>query len=82
MYFDLNTTYEFNNDIHRRKIIKNKPNTLATLNTVNTNINIILKREENNLNIHDSYLEIEFVVTDNSGGAFANNVNIRLIIMV
>ena len=49
------------------------------MNSVNTNINIILNREENHLNIHDSYLEIEFVVPDNAGGVFANNANIRLV---
>ena len=27
------------------------------MNTVNTNINIIRNREENHLNLHDSYLE-------------------------
>ena len=48
------------------------------MNTVNTNINIILNREENHLNLHDSYLEIEFVVSDDAGGVFANNANIRL----
>ena len=36
------------------------------MNTVNTNINIIPNREENHLNIRDSYLEIEFVVSDNN----------------
>ena len=56
-----------------------KPNNLATMNTVNTNINIILNRDENHLNIHDSYLEIEFVLSDNAGGVFANNANIRLV---
>ena len=49
------------------------------MNTVNTNNFIILNREENPLNIHDSYLEIEFVVSDNAGGIFANNANIRLV---
>ena len=49
------------------------------MNTVNTNINIILNREENHLNIHDSYLEIEFLVSDNAGGVFRNNANIRLV---
>ena len=29
------------------------------MNTVNTNINIILNREENYLNLRDSYLEID-----------------------
>ena len=77
MDFDLNTIYEFNIDKHKSKTIKHKPNNLATMNTVNTNINIILNREENHLNIHDSCLEIEFVVSDNAGGVFANNANIR-----
>ena len=56
MDFKLDTTYGYNKDIHRSKIIKYKPNNLATTNTVNTNINIILNRE-NHLNLHDSYLE-------------------------
>ena len=46
------------------------------MNTINTNIIIILKREENHCNLRDSYLEIEFVVSDNAGGVFAN---IRLV---
>ena len=79
MDFNLNTTYEFNNDIHKSKIIKYKPNNQAIMNRVNTNINIFLHREENHLNIHESYLEIEFVVSDNAVGAFANNANIRLV---
>ena len=79
MNFNLDTTYGYNNDIHKSKIIKYKRNNLATMNTVNTNFNIILNREENHLNIHDSYLEIEFVVSDYAGGVFANNANIRLV---
>ena len=47
--------------------------------TVNTNFNIILIREENHLNIHDSYLEMDFVVSDDAGGVFANDANIRLV---
>ena len=49
------------------------------MNTINTNINIILNREENHLNLRDSYLEIEIVVSDNAGGLFANDANIRLV---
>ena len=79
MYFNLDTTYGYNNDIHKNKIIKYKPNNLATMNTINTNINIILNSEENHLNLRDSYLEIEFVVSDDAGGVFANNANIRLV---
>ena len=79
MDFHLDTTYGYNNDIHKSKIIKYKPNNLATMNTVNTNINIILNREESHLNLRDSYLEIEFVVSDDAGGVFANDANIRLV---
>ena len=50
MDFNLDTTYGYNNDIHKSKIIKYKRNNLATMSTVNTNINIILNREENHLN--------------------------------
>ena len=74
MNFNLDTTNGYNNDIH-----KYNPNILATRNTVNTNINIILNREENHLNLLDSYLEIEFVVLDDAGSVFANNANIRLV---
>ena len=49
------------------------------MNAVNTNINISPNREENPLNIHDSYLEIEFVVSDDAGGVFADDTNIRLV---
>ena len=78
MDFNLDTTYGYNNDIHKSKIKKCKSNNLETMNTINTNINIILNREENHLNLRDSYLEIEFVVSDDAGGIFANDANIRL----
>ena len=48
------------------------------MNTISTKTNIILNREENHLNLHDSYLEIEFVVSDDAGGVFAKDANIRL----
>ena len=79
MDYNLNTTYDYKKDIHKNKIIKFKPNNLATRIKVNTNINIILNGEENLLNIHFSYLEIEFVVSDNAGGVVANNANIRIV---
>ena len=49
------------------------------MNTIKNNNNIILNREENHLNLRDSYLEIEFVVSDDADGVFANNANIRLV---
>ena len=79
MDFNLDTTYGYKNDMRKIKIIKYKPNNLATMNTINNNNNIIFNREENHLNIHDSYLEIEFVVSDDAGGVFANDANIRIV---
>ena len=79
MDFILDTTYGYNNDIHKSKIIKFKANNPATMNTVNTNTNIILSREENHLNMHDSYLELEFVASDNVGGVFGDKANMRLV---
>ena len=79
MDFNLDATYGYNNEIHKRKIIKYKPKNLATMITVKTIIIIILSREDNHLNIHGSYLEIEFVVSDNADGVFANKANISLV---
>ena len=79
MDFNLDTTYGYNKDRHKTMVIKYKPNNLATMNTVHTNINIILNREENHLNLHVSYLEIEFVVLDDAGGVFANKANIKFV---
>ena len=79
MDFNLDTTYGYNNDILKSKIVNYKPNNLATMNTIKTNINILLNREENHLNLRDSYLEIEFVVSVGAGGVFANSANIRLV---
>ena len=79
MDLNLDETYGYKNDIHNSKILKYKPINLETMNTINTNINIILNREENHLNLRDSYLEIEFVVSDDAGGVLANDANIRLV---
>ena len=54
MDLNLDTFYGDNNDIHKSKIIKYKPNNLATMKTVKNNINIIHNREENHMNVHDS----------------------------
>ena len=79
MDFNLDTTYVYDNDIKKSKIIKLKANYLATMSTVNTKISIILKKEENHLNLRNSYLEVEFVVSVNAGGVFGNNANIRVV---
>ena len=79
MDFKLDTTYGYNNDKNKSKITKYEPKNLATMNTVSTIINIILNREENHLNIHNSYLEIEFVVSNFAGDVLANDANVRLV---
>ena len=66
----MDTASSYNNDIHKNKIIKYKPKNLATMDTVNTYFNIIHKREENHLNVHDFYLEMEFIVSDNNDDIF------------
>ena len=77
MDFDINKEYMYNNDIHNSKIINYKPHNLPTMNTVNNNINISISREENQLNIHKSFLEMEFMVSGNCGGIIANDANVR-----
>ena len=46
--------YMYNDDIQNSNIIGYKPNNLATLITVNKNINILISGEEHHLNIHES----------------------------
>ena len=53
MDFNLDTTFYYKTDIYKIKIIKYKTNNLLTMNTFNTNIIIILNREENHLNLSD-----------------------------
>ena len=78
MDFNLDITFGYNKYIHKSKITKYKPNNLATMNTVNTNNKIVRNREEKHLNVNDSFLEVEFIESDNAGGVFANDANIGL----
>ena len=48
------------------------------MNTFNSKVNIIIKREERDLNICDSYLEIDFDVTTKGLGRFAEDIIFRL----
>ena len=50
------------------------------MNSVNTDINIFLNREENHLNIHNSCFVIEFDKTTNDGIELEYVGNIRLVI--
>ena len=79
MDFRLNTIFDFNNGVRKSYLIKFKPINPVTMNTENNNNAIILNREHNHLSIHDSYLEIEFVLSDNTVGVFGNDANIGLV---
>ena len=52
----------YNNDIHNSKLISKKPNNLATMNTVNNIMNILISREDNHLKIDESSLKIDLIV--------------------
>ena len=67
------------NDMHTSEIINYKTNFLSTFDTAINNINILISREESHLNIHWSYLEIEFNVSDDAGWIIANDAIVRLV---
>ena len=53
------------------------------MNTVENNINnFILNREKNHLNIPESYLEIEVIVSNIAGGVFAMMLILDQLIVV
>ena len=69
----------YNKDINKNKIIIYKPNNLATMNTVINKIVILIRKEENYINLLESYLEIEFIVADHAGGVTAFDANVRVV---
>ena len=78
MDFKNDRSYSYNMDIHKSKIINCISNNLAKINTVHSDIIIILSSESKYSIIHDSYLETEPIVSDNAGGDFGNDAIIRL----
>ena len=56
-----------------------KPNNLATMNSVNINVNLLINGEENHLSIHEPYLEIDFMFSDHAGPLLANGDNVRIV---
>ena len=69
----------YNTDIYNGNIIGYKPNSLAIMKTVNKNIIILISREDNHLNIHESYLQVEFMVSDNVDDIIANDATVKLV---
>ena len=56
-----------------------KPNNLATINTVNRKLINLNSTAECQLNLHESFLEIEFMVLDDAGALLTNGDNVRLV---
>ena len=74
MEFKIDKTYARTKDIHKNLVINLKSINQATMKTENNIIiGIVLIREENHLNILDSYIEIEFIVSNNTRGVFGND---------
>ncbi len=71
--------YEYKCDILKSKIIKYAPQNLATLNTAQTNIRIIVPSEEIYLFLNDSFLqiELEFLKNDNTRLESADNISLN-----
>ena len=70
MNIDIDTADGYSNDIHKRRIIKYKPKDLETMKTANYHNSVIVNTEDKLLEIHYSYLEIDFIVSDNADGVF------------
>ena len=73
--FEIDRISMLKNDIHNSKIISYKPNNLATIKTFNNNIIILISREENHLILHESHLEIMFMVSDHADALFSDGAN-------
>ena len=73
--FEIDRISMFKNDIHNSKIISYKPNNLATMEIFNNNINILIRREENHLILHESHLEIVFMVSHHADALFSDGAN-------
>ena len=53
MVFEIDRQFNYNKDILNSRIIGDKPTNLPTMNTANNEINILISREENHLNLHE-----------------------------
>ena len=73
--FEIDRISMFKNDIHNSKIISYKPNNLATMKTFNNNIIILINREVNHLILHESHLEIVFMVSDHADALISDGAN-------
>ena len=50
----------FDKPIHKNDIIKNCPNSLATINNINSNVSISLPRQDAYICSQNSYISLEF----------------------
>ena len=60
--FKLNEKYEINRDILKCDYIRYSPSEISTINTTNSQVSIIISREDSVISLLNSYLELDFDV--------------------
>ena len=77
--FKLNEKYEINRDILKCDCIRYSPSEISTINTANSQVYIIIPREDSVISLLNSYLELNFdVLHAATNSRYVDGNNIRL----
>ena len=80
--FKLNEKYEMNRDILKCENIRYSPSEISTINTANSQVYIIIPREDSVISLLNSYLELNFdVLHAATNNRYVDGNDIRLIIL-
>ena len=78
--FKLNEKYGINRDILKCDYIRYSPSDISTINTTNSQIYIIIPREDSVISLLNSYLELDFdVLHAGTNNRYVDGNNIRLV---
>ena len=77
--FSLKNQYTLEKPIHKIDFIKYSPNSLATVNTANSNISISLPREDAYICLQNSFISLEFEAPKNDITRYTNGDEINLV---
>ena len=77
--FSLKNKYTLEKHIHKIDFIKYSPNSLATINTTNSNTTISFPREDAYICLQNSFISLEFEVHKNNNTRFADGDEIGLV---
>ena len=78
--FKLNEKYEINRDILKCDYIRYSPSEISTINTTNSQVYIIIPREDSVISLLNSYLELNFdVLHSGTNDRYVDGNNIRLV---